>query len=131
MLTTNFHGLMHMWLVGDPYQMIPPPLQWFSMKSRQTIFQGCQINIMTWGIWWILWIVQPRGVVGGRDWNIWKCFYYLSTTDVTMEREDIDPERRFHWLICEMIVSYVGKHKRGLAREYFLFIYLMKLQKQN
>ena len=55
---------------------------------------------------------------------VWKYFNYPAATEMRKEREAINPERRFHRLIWEAIVSYVGDHKGKISTEY-IFYYLL------
>ena len=43
-------------------------------------------------------------------WLFWEYFYWSVATEVRRERVAIEPDSRFHLLICDSIVSYSGNH---------------------
>ena len=74
----------------------------------------------------------PRVIEGGRDGvkqenlvlciGLFRIIYCPEATETRRERADIDTDKRFYWLICEIIVRYVGNHKWGIERDIYIYI---------
>ena len=45
LLPMNLHGLMHIWILVAPEQMVPP-FQRYKIKGSQIIFQGEKISVI-------------------------------------------------------------------------------------
>ena len=73
---------------------------------------------------------DKRGYGWEREWStkkgsvlylsVWNYFYCPAATEVRRERASIDPDRRFHRLIWEIIVRVLGNKKWRLVSEFLV-----------
>ena len=57
--------------------------------------------------------------------SVWKYFDLPEATEVRRERSAIDPEKRFHQLIWDTILSDTDNQKGGLSRKYIFLYYII------